>query len=137
WVERFCVTILRSHNRTRRNYTKIIGSRNEEELQEILAEVMLRRTLKDTGLDLPPIIWQTVMLDTFRDLTGADADVDAGLQAMLQAGASPQDLPNDAEVAKLRHTIGRLKVEPFMRLLLDEMERTDEKVVIFAHHRDV
>jgi SWI/SNF-related matrix-associated actin-dependent regulator 1 of chromatin subfamily A len=47
------------------------------------------------------------------------------------------DIAADPHVARMRRRLGELKVEPVVKLLTEQLEDSDEKIVVFAHHRNV
>lgn len=111
---------------------KVVGQQNVAELQDILSRVMLRRTLDDTGLDVPRTFLQVVTLDGGL-LDRADD--------LSWNGTFPQmdleDIANDPHIARMRRRLGELKVAPVVEKLSAELADSDEKVVVFAHHRNV
>jgi len=118
---------------------KVDGQQNIAELQEILSKVMLRRTLDDTGLDVPQIWWQVVPLDCglslgtewTEDLAATQAVEFALLEQCLES------IANDPHVARMRRRLGELKVAPVVEKLSAELADSAEKVVVFAHHTNV
>lgn len=117
--------------------------RNEEEFKEILGAVMLRRTLDDVGIDVPEMDWQVVRLDgtegvdQFDGFAAHDRGWVNGALSNLEHGATPADIANDPHVARLRRRLGELKVGPVAEMLSQQLDDSDEKVVVFAHHRTV
>lgn len=134
FVARFCVTrnvFVRGHN-----IEKVVGVKNEDQLQEILSRVMLRRTLADVGLDVPELIWQKLYVDG----DGKDFGADLTTSLRITAAVHADDLASiaaDPAVARARRHIGELKVAPIVQVVLDLLENSDEKIVLFAHHRSV
>lgn len=144
FLDRFCVTrgsYIRGAWRE-----KVLPTIKDPELfREILDATMLRRTLDDVGLDVPALDWQTVRLD------GADTLqklVDPSVVDVFSEGReltklvgdhldSLADIENDPHVARMRRRLGELKVDPVVEMLKSQLEDSDEKVVVFAHHREV
>lgn len=113
---------------------KVVGQQNVAELREILSRVMLRRTLDDTGLDVPQIWWQVTPLDAPAVLDGMDE------AALLQASSFRGELEfiaNEPHIARMRRRLGELKVAPVAEMLSSQLADGDEKVVVFAHHTNV
>lgn len=116
--------------------------RNEAEFRELLGEIMLRRTLDDVGLDVPPLDWQTTRVDGAPltmpgTLEGGEAfDTGARVMWAIEDGALDA-IAADPHVARMRRRLGELKIEPALALLRSQLEESDEKVVVFAHHRSV
>lgn len=116
---------------------KVVAQQNIAELQEILAQVMLRRTLDDTGLDVPEIWWQVVPLDPAATAYDIDESPDSWtIRAAIDAGEL-ESIANDPHVARMRRRLGELKVAPVAEKLSAELADSEEKVVVFAHHRNV
>lgn len=139
WDARF--TIKRGAYMRGRWIEKVVAQQNVEELKEILAGVMLRRTLDDVGIEVPELMWQTLRLD----LEHPDADADFNttyedgldVRHALNVGNSLADIANDPHVARMRRRLGELKVEPTAAWIYNQLSQGDEKIVVFAHHRTV
>lgn len=137
---RFCVT--RERMVRGRLVTKTVGVQREDELRGLLEGLMLRRTLGDVGLDVPPIWWQTRQLDggELVALDALEADGYAAIRRVVQStdlGASLAEIADDPHVARMRRRLGELKAPLIAQQLVEELEETEEKVVVFAHHRAV
>lgn len=108
--------------------------RNEAEFKQLLAKVMLARTLDDVGLDVPGLDWQITRLDGGGFTTDQDGwDV----AHALAHDESLADIANDPHIARMRRRLGELKIEPTRQLIGELLDESDEKVVVFAHHRIV
>lgn len=137
------------------------GASNLEELQERLrASIMIRRLKKDVLADLPrkrrqviPISGEKVEAVVQKELDFYNKNMSAVEQAMLEAqqsqAAGDEGSYNEAvlklkkgreaifeELAKLRHSTALAKV-PFVIDYLENVLESVNKVVVFAHHRDV
>jgi SWI/SNF-related matrix-associated actin-dependent regulator of chromatin subfamily A-like protein 1 len=113
---------------------KVVAQQNVAELQQILGQVMLKRSLEDTGLDVPRVWWQTLRLDAPANLDSMD---DAALlQASSYKGAL-EDIEREPHIARMRRRLGEFKVAPVAEMLSSQLADGDEKVVVFAHHRSV
>jgi SWI/SNF-related matrix-associated actin-dependent regulator 1 of chromatin subfamily A len=113
--------------------------RNEAEFREILAETMLRRTLDDLGLDVPPLDFQIVRLDA--QGSGPALEWDElqhvrRIKASIEAG-DLDSIAEDPYVARMRRRLGELKVAPVAEMLQSQLADSDEKIVVFAHHTNV
>ena len=141
WLEMFCIT--RRHQVRGIWRDKIVGVQNPDMLREILSTVMLRRTLGDVGLDVPPIWWQTLGLDTSYGENVEATAMEPEAQSLAIRAASGwddtklADIANDPQIARMRRRLGELKVGPVIEMLRESLENSDEKVVVFAHHRTV
>jgi SWI/SNF-related matrix-associated actin-dependent regulator 1 of chromatin subfamily A len=136
---RFCV--VRPRYLRGKTVEKIMPElRNEAEFREILAETMLRRTLDDLGLDVPPLDFQIVRLDAGGMQTGDPIDQDfrvvRGLRAAIEAGTL-EWIAQDPQIARMRRRLGELKVAPVAEMLQSQLADSDEKIVVFAHHTNV
>jgi SWI/SNF-related matrix-associated actin-dependent regulator of chromatin subfamily A-like protein 1 len=113
------------------------GASNLEELNSKLRSgLMLRRLKKDVLSQLPPLTRALVPLDAgtgnLEELTKA-----AGLDPLeMPFEIDPLAIPFEA-IAAIRHELGRLKVGPALEFILEQAGATEEKFVIFAHHRAV
>lgn len=116
---------------------KAIGTKNEKILREILATVMLRRTLADLGGDVPSLDWHVVTVDGEQTDIGCTVDL-ASMMADRTSDGTLEGIANDPQVARMRRRLGELKAEPVAAMIGDEL-RADphKKLVVFAHHRDV
>lgn len=136
--DRFCCIVPRYlHGRFSE---KILATvKNANELREILAQTMLRR--KEGSADVPEIFWQQVRLDGL-------GPIDGELIAVPSQGMSPAErqardaetlelIAADPHVARMRRRLGELKVPPVVQWLRGDLDDSDEKVVVFAHHRSV
>jgi SWI/SNF-related matrix-associated actin-dependent regulator 1 of chromatin subfamily A len=101
----------------------------------------LRRTKADVLPQLPKVIRQVVPLDVdtsplLEELTEALAE---------QLHFDPADPPFDIDpttipfelVSVIRHETGVLKVGAAIEFICEQMEGSDEKAIVFAHHKDV
>lgn len=135
WAKEFC--IFRTSFVRGRQVRKVVGMRNEEKLREIVSECMLRRTLADVGLDVPPVQWQTIRLNSEISLNILDYDVAARLSEALGDGESLAEIASDPETSRLRKKLGIHKARAAGEFIGSSMDGSDEKVVVFAYHRDV
>jgi SWI/SNF-related matrix-associated actin-dependent regulator 1 of chromatin subfamily A len=110
------------------------GAKNTDRLNAIMGKFMLRRTLDDVGLSLPPIFWQPLEVEGTNPGLTDDSPEARAVLAWLD-GAAPA--PEEAQVSKLRRLLGLAKAPAVGDLLADQLEGSDEKIVVFAHHRAV
>ena len=106
--------------------------RNEAEFAELLSRFMLRRTLDDVGIDVPTLDFPLLSLDL--QTPWLDPAIAAKAESALLAGINPA---SHAEFALWRHAAGDAKAPVVAALLADWLADSDEKVVVFAHHRSV
>lgn len=105
------------------------GVKNVNELRELLDRIMIQRSLEDVGEDVPPIDWQLLAIDGQypRYLSDKDRDPWGGI-----------DLDErDPELATMRRELGEIKAPIVAGMLTEELDETDDKIVVFAHHRSV
>lgn len=117
---------------------KVVGVKDVDALRELLGGVMLRRTLADVGLDVPPLMWQQVRLDAApeRPLADVDGSVERLVAAAIEAGTLAA-IASDPHVARMRRLIGEAKAGPAAEMIADQLAGSAEKIVVFAHHRSV
>lgn len=127
----FCVT--RRFYVRGKTIEKVVGVKNAGALKQLLDTVMTRRTVADVGIDVPPLDWQVVTLDAKGDDT---IDVPDHIRVAIERG-DLDDIAADEHVARMRHRLGELKVEPVLKMVDDILKNSDEKIVLFAHHRSV
>lgn len=127
--ERFCVKKYMGIFNGRPRY-KVMAVQNEDNLKEILAEIMLRRTLADLGGDVPTLDWQITRVDS----------TDVYVEDMVRK--LPLDdlesIAQDMHIARMRRRLGALKAGPVIELITSEMrDEPTRKIAVFAHHRTV
>jgi len=128
------------------------GASNLDELHEKLRRnIMVRRLKKDVLQDLPDKIRQIVPLDVTYKESGKNAQRTARLKQIWKraekAGSNSdyskaiEDLDNEfkvdfEDIARVRHEIAQKKAPHVAQFVKDMLENVD-KVVVFAHHKDV
>ena len=141
FTDRFCVTQQTPLG------VRIRGGRNTFELSQRIKPFANRKRLKDVLVDMPELRIVDYLLP-------ADTPIDRSLraelaQAMTELGLEDIDqLDDDALLGAIqaggvafstvRRLIGRAKVEGVGELVADELDDAkDDKVIVFAHHREV
>lgn len=109
------------------------GASNIEELAERIKPFMLRRTKEDVLSELPPLVERTVELELTPEIAGVlkeEEDMSSSNNSLYE--------PNEelGIQAKTRRLLGLAKVPQVIKYIKDVLE-TQEKVVVFAYHRDV
>ena len=124
---------------------KVYGNRNVQELRDLLADVMLRRTRTEVMPQLPDLRVDHIPLD---------ADVDATLRWLedhedvlaiksVVAGMDPDENPAEAaqawenDLSSLRRLTGLAKAKPCAELVRQELDGGQEKVVVMGWHPEV
>lgn len=128
------------------------GSSNLDELHEKLRRnIMVRRLKKDVLTDLPDKIRQIVPLDVTYKEKSTTAQQSAKIKKLWEKAqkansdeayhAAIQDLDKEVQInfedlARVRHEIAQQKAPHVAQFVKDMLENVD-KVVVFAHHKDV
>lgn len=117
---------------------KVVGSRNTGELRLLLSHVMLRRHVAEVLPDLPKLVWSSVAVARESD---DEADLDEALRAAgpeLETLIEHEALGARAQLARVRRLVGEAKARPAVRLIGAELsDGAYDKVIVFAHHRNV
>lgn len=114
------------------------GASNLDELREILKPVMIRRTKAEVLTQLPPKRRQIVELSQ-QGMTRAFRNL---MKVSIQSyGEQVRDLDCNVEalwskLSELRHDTALAKLPLAIEFIKDALE-SSEKIVVFAHHRDV
>jgi len=121
---------------------KVVGNKNVPELRRALSNVMLRRKAEDVLKDLPPIVWEDTVLEPIeaaKELEALENSEEMVILRDLMKDASEEtELPDTVAMATLRRLTGMAKAPAIASMLATELqERQYEKVIVFAHHRDV
>lgn len=106
--------------------------RNEEEFREILRKIMLRREPDDVGLTLPRVWFQTIALDG-----GALDEITEGVLRDCLAAVDLAAAGDSPRITSSRKQVGLVKAPIVVKWLREQLEDSDEKVVVFAYHRAV
>lgn len=134
WREKFCK--YRMVNVGGGRYVpKVYAVNNASELREIMDTVMLRRTMSDVGLDVPEIFWQPWVVDA--DVSSEIRDAENALVTASDPSRVDELRNGDPHVARLRRLVGEAKVGAVAAALADQLTASNEKIVVFAHHRRV
>jgi len=117
------------------------GSKNEDALQKLLDQVMLRRTMAEVRPELPGTMYENVVIES-EGLPVDDKIWDDHVRTVLENAPEDQhelilkDLANQS-IATLRRHTGISKVAGFANLIREEMAAKPRKMVIFAYHTEV
>jgi len=118
---------------------QITGGKNLSTLRLKMNPYLLRRKKSEVLKDLPPLRMETLYLEPSQLLTELH-ELEAGPQGqmirkVLQNAANLSQL--SAHVAELRRLTGLAKVQPVIQFSKDALDGGLDKLVIFAHHREV
>lgn len=131
FVERFCVTQDTGFG------IKIVRGKNLSELKARIAPHVLRRKKDEVLKDLPPIRFDTLALEgrltVPEDCVAEMRQVQEAIQQDGIAGLKALA----PHVAQLRRLTGLAKVPAAIDWIAEYLEAGGEKLVVFAHHRDV
>lgn len=138
FLEQYCVTKLVQFGQGQPQ-VKILRSKNLDDLKTRIGSFVLRRKVEDVLKDLPPIRFGEITLSdklATRELAKVDGmDECARLMAHIEAGHDIDAL--SAHLAEVRRAIGTLKAPAVAAHAADFLDQTDEKIVVFAWHKDV
>lgn len=128
FVEHFCIV---------NDYGRVVGAKRVDELAALLRPYVLRRTLEDVAIQLPPLRWSNVVvapdsLPPKPEMTPEEQCVIDAAQHKLLDGEclTPADLMH---ISALRRWVGVAKSPAVAEILLSETEAT----VVFAVHSAV
>jgi SWI/SNF-related matrix-associated actin-dependent regulator of chromatin subfamily A-like protein 1 len=138
---------------------RVVGNRNSTELRRALQPHTLQRRAEDVLPDLPAVRWTTVVVDpgeALAELQAAEAGAQLiPLRTVLEAATARAELATGATadrdgliertlrtesiaLARLRRLTGIAKAKATADLLRHELASGAlDKVVVFAHHREV
>jgi SWI/SNF-related matrix-associated actin-dependent regulator 1 of chromatin subfamily A len=127
WMNHFCKYTLTEHG------PYVYGSKHARQLAPYLKKMMLRRTLDEIGIEMPPLRVDVSLLprdDAFR----------AALQ--LEGIHTPDDyeqaMDEEEHSARLRHMVGDYKAPRVAEIIADELRSQQySKIVVFYHHKSV
>jgi len=114
------------------------GHSNTDELSFRLKQYMVRHLKQDVLQELPPITRTIVPIDL--------PDMDKYLAVEAEVYAAIRELNPDHKgyyvnaldkLNSLRHALGKLKAKACLGWIEDFMEDTDEKLVVYCHHKSV
>ena len=122
FLGRFCTFYMTDHG------PRVTGMRNRREFADIIRPISLRRTMAEVLPGMPPIRWSEITLQ------GPKLPEDA--EGLLHL-KSDLEIDDDEHLATLRRLVGEAKADPLGEYLKAEMNGSDEKLVVFAHHTSV
>ncbi len=126
-------------------HIQIVGGKNLEDLQvKLRASCMVRRLKKDVLVELPEKVRQMIPIPRSEISKAVLTESDKILEEIKKNAGSWEEvlrtLRTQSEVferlAKARHQLGVSKIPMAISFIEDVLEN-EEKVAVFAHHRDV
>lgn len=124
-----------------RTYSTAYSPRAEmlPELQRLISNNAVRRSLAQTGVELPPIFTTTALVDgdtqAIRDLLLQHPGLDRAITAALQGEEGGLSKINADHVATLRRLLGEAKAVPYAASLVHELNSGLDKMVTFGIHK--
>lgn len=135
FINRYCTTVPNPFG----YLPKVTGTKNGAELKARLSQFMLRRAKEEVLKDLPPMVeanmFVTVDEDDLKGLRKLEREI--GPHALGQVAAGNLRALDGEDVATLRRLTGTIKAGALAKMLDEELAEGLEKIVVFAHHRDV
>lgn len=123
---------------------EITGARNVAELKEIMRDVYIPLRQKDVLPDLPPLVINDREVDPVDAkealLELKELEQHPEIQEMLvhlENASRPSPLNMSEHVATLRRLIGTAKVGAAVEYILDIVEHSQEKLIVFCYHKHV
>lgn len=116
------------------------GTRNKDELLEVLARCMIRRKKSDVLTDLPKLLHNKLIVDINKKVADESLQfVDLALKKVLGESLEGRlDKDMSQHIATVKKNIGLQKVKPTVEYVLEFLEENpSEKLVVFAYHNDV
>ena len=127
---RYCITQQRLYPGARRPKTVVVGSRNHDELGEILATCATRRTLDDVWKDMPPITYTRLPVE----VSGA---WDKELAKMTMAQIEDALVDPEQPLATARREMGLALVDTAAEFITDRADSGSGALLVGAWHREV
>lgn len=135
WEARFTRFAEGPRARRRRRPLRL-GAKNAGQLRPHLRRIMLRRTLDDVGIELPPLRVDTVVLNR-------DESLDVAVRAAgydpveLRQGIAAEDT-EDGSSSRLLRLLGTLKAPLIAERLAEELATgRPDKIVVVGYHKEV
>jgi SWI/SNF-related matrix-associated actin-dependent regulator of chromatin subfamily A-like protein 1 len=131
FIRRYCTT------RETQYGTKIVGTKNLDDLKARLAPWTLRRLKKDVLTDMPALTYSELAIDApaavaaLKDIPG---DEMALLRDIMKDGDAAALQAATMHLAELRRLTAAAKVPALAEWAHDFLDQTDRKLVIFGHH---
>jgi len=110
------------------------GSSNLEELGLKMKGFMIRRFKKDVLTELPPKTFQVHEIRPMGELSPLIAE-EKKLTEFVDESARVKVKLEDT--SRIRKELGLSKISSVINRLKDMLEQSDDKIVVFAHHREV
>lgn len=134
WIDYFCEWAPTDYG------PKIYASKNREILRALLDKIMLRRTLDNVALELPPLRTHVYMLpadEVFAEtLRAVLHEMFPHIDTTLFDASEWLQTLSGGSVSRLRHILGEYKTPHIAALIGEELEaKSYEKIVLLGYHR--
>jgi len=123
---------------------RVTGARNVEQLKGILRKVFIALRARDVLPDLPAISFNVSPVDPLdaRDALLELKEIETlpeveAMVASLEEAAQVKEVAVSEHIATLRRLIGAAKTPAAAQYILDIVEGSQEKVVVFCYHKFV
>lgn len=107
------------------------------ELQALIRQFSIRRTLKDVGLQLPEMWITTQEIDgdtaAIRALLAEHEGLDGAVREAVEKGGL--SFLDAGHISTLRRLVGEAKAPVFARQLVEELHGGTDKIVVFCEHK--
>jgi SNF2 family DNA or RNA helicase len=127
---RYCITQQRLYPGARRPKAVVVGSRNNEELGQILATCATRRTLDDVWRDMPPITYTRLPVEVSGEWDKIIKDMTF---AQIEAALVDPEQP----LATARREMGLSLIEEAGEFITDRVDAGSGAILVGAWHREV
>lgn len=147
--KRYCVEV--PLGRGPHGRSMIVGLKNDGELRERMAPVLLRRKKADVLRDLPPLREGEIPLSAgdgaeLRNAIAADPEIRVLVQRVAATALLSNDVDNDVRqvledasadsMSRLRRLTAAIKARVLGPLLAEEIADSGEKIVVMGWHRE-
>lgn len=116
---------------------QIVGGRNLEQLKARMSPFVLRRKKEEVLKELPPIRFDELAVEKTGTLTFDNVDQALLIEKTLAEKGVAGLREMAPHVAQLRRVTGMAKVKGCLDWIEDQLDGGLEKLVVFAHHKDV
>lgn len=131
WIHRFCLW------RQTRYGRRIYAAKNLDQLRPYLQRIMLRRTVDDIGIELPPLRVDLSLLPRDKHLDEALREAGIDAEALVRQ-LEFEDEAEEGSFSRLRRLVGELKAPAIAKQLDEELTAGEyDQIVVLAYHRSV
>jgi len=117
------------------------GLKNEPRFKEHTKTFILRRTREEVLPELPAIQRDPLFADLGPEVEQAYKDTYTQFKQYYNNSGDATAFERSTQIlaylSRMRHLAGIAKVGPCVEYVKDFLEQTDDKIIIFVHHRDV